>query len=313
MKKPFPFDLPILQACCLALFLCASGVLSAERVKAVATTTMVSDLVNQVGGEYVEVVGLMGPSVDPHLYKASIADINHMRRADVIFYNGLHLEGRMTDVLEKLARGGRAVYAISDAIPDELLLSPEGFEGYHDPHIWLDPRLWAVAVDVVERGLIKADPDNAQTYSAQAQQVRVQLNDLHQWALGRVAELPEDARILITSHDAYNYFGRSYGFDVVGVQGISTTSEAGLADIAQMVDFIKKHDIKALFVESSVSPAAIERISEDTGAVIGGELFSDAMGIPGELHTGPDGEAYDVGTYIGMFKHNMNTIVEALK
>ncbi len=281
---------------------------SAAPLQVVGTTSMVTDLVKQVGGDRVMVEGLMGPGVDPHLYKAGASDVIKLQRADVIFYNGLMLEGRLADLLTRLARTKRQVYALAEAIPPELLLEPEEFAGHYDPHVWFDVTLWMRCVDTVVEGLGGADPANRAVYVARGEAVRARLAALHDWALAKIAELPPERRVLITSHDAYNYFGRAYGFEVVGLQGISTVSEAGLADMARMVDFIKARGIKAIFVESSVPPGTIRRIAEDAKVRVGGELFSDAMGTPGQIENG-----YDLGTYEGMVKHNVNTIVEALK
>lgn len=281
---------------------------ASARVKVVATTAMVADLVRQVAGDAAQVDGLMGPGVDPHLYKPTAADIVKLQRADAIFYNGLLLEGRMTDVFTRLARSKRHVYAVTEAIAEERLLQPEEFEGHPDPHVWFDVQLWADCAAAVADGLAAADPKNAEEYRRRAGQVRLQLLKLHQWALEKVAELPPERRVLVTSHDAYNYFGRAYGFTVVGLQGISTATEAGLADVTRLTDFIRQRGVKAVFIESSVSPATIERVARDSGARVGGELFSDSMGVPGQIENG-----YDLGTYEGMIKHNLNTIVEALK
>lgn len=278
------------------------------KIKVTATVGMVADMVQQVGGERVEVTGLMGPGVDPHLYKATASDVGRLQRAEVIFYNGLVLEGKMTDVLTKLARTKKHVYAITESVPQNRLLEPPEFEGHYDPHVWFDVELWALCVDTVVEGLSGHSPGEAAHFQQRGRETRARLAKLHQWALARANELPREKRILVTSHDAYNYFGRAYGFQVVGLQGVSTVSEAGLADMAKLVDFIKQRQVKAIFVESSVSPAAIQRISRDAGVRIGGELFSDAMGTPGQLENG-----YDLGTYEGMIKHNLTTIVEALK
>ena len=279
----------------------------------VTTTTHVTDMVNQIGGGDIEVIGLMGPSVDPHLYKPSASDVTHLRKAEVIFYSGLMLEGRMADLFFKMARRGAAVYAVTEAIPEDALLEPEAFEGHWDPHVWFDPLLWVTAIDVVVGGLSRADPTNAELYVQRGADLKDVYLAVHAWAQAQVTEIPKSRRILVTSHDAFNYFGRAYDFQVVAVQGISTVTEAGLADIAEMIDFIQEKHIPAIFVESSVSPAAINRISQDSGARIGGELFSDAMGAPGHIVTGPNGETYDEGTWPGMIQHNINTIVEALK
>jgi len=279
-----------------------------DRIRVTATVGMVADLVKRVGGDRVEVTALMGPGVDPHLYKASASDVTRLRRADVIFYSGLMLEGKMTRVFAKLARSRKPVYAVTDSIPRDRLLTPEEFEGHYDPHVWFDVGLWSMCVDTVVKGLSAVSRKDSAYFIRRGREVKQDLARLHEWALNKAKELPEESRVLVTSHDAYNYFGRAYGFQVVGLQGISTVSEAGLADVARLVDFIKERKIKAIFVESSVSPAAIRRISADAGVKIGGELFSDAMGTPGEMENG-----YDLGTYEGMIRHNLNTIVNALK
>jgi len=291
----------------LALFigLAAPGVAA---IRVVTTTLMVTDLVRQVGGETVRVEGLMGPGVDPHLYKAAPSDLLKLQRADAIFYNGLMLEGKMADLFTRLARTKRHIYAITASVPRDQLLQPPAFEGHPDPHVWFDVALWSRCVDAVVDGLSAADPSNRASYVARGVEVRNRLAGLQAWALAKAAELPVERRILVTSHDAYNYFGRAYGFQVIGLQGISTVSEAALSDMAQLVDFIRTKGVKAIFVESSVPHATIERIAEDAKVRIGGELFSDAMGTPGQIENG-----YDLGTYEGMVKHNLTTIVEALK
>lgn len=278
------------------------------RLRVVTTTSIVTDLVRQVAGDFAQVEGLMGPGVDPHLYKPTAADIVRLQRAEVIFYNGLMLEGRMTDVFTKLARSKRHVYAVTESIPEDELLQPAAFEGHFDPHVWFDVQLWAKCVDIVVAGLAAADAPNADAYRRQGEAVRARLAALHAWARAKADELPAERRVLVTSHDAYNYFGRAYGFTVVGLQGISTATEAGLADVARLSDFIRTRGVKAVFVESSVSPATIERVARDSGTRVGGELFSDAMGEPGQIEGG-----YNLGTYEGMIKHNLSTIVDALK
>lgn len=291
-----------------ALLVTALAASAATPIRVVTTTSMVTDLVRQVAGDRAVVEGLMGPGVDPHLYKPTASDIIRLQRAQVIFYNGLVLEGKMTDIFTKLARGQRQVYAVTEAIAVEKLLQPAEFAGHYDPHVWLDVELWAECVATVVEGLSAADPAGRAYYERQGAAVRQRLAELHQWAQAKAAELPAEKRVLVTSHDAYNYFGRAYGFTVVGLQGISTATEAGLADVARLVDLIRKKRIKAIFVESSVPHTTIERVARDSGARVGGELFSDAMGMPGQIENG-----YDLGTYEGMIKHNLTTIVEALK
>jgi len=278
------------------------------KIKVTATTSMVTDLVKTVGGDRVEVLGLMGAGVDPHLYKASASDITKLQRAEVIFYNGLLLEGKLQDVFAKMARTKKHVYAVTETIDEKTLLEPESFGGHYDPHVWFDVTLWSKCVESVVKGLSEFEPKSKGYFEKRGKETQAAMSELHQWALKKAAELPKEKRILITSHDAFNYFGRAYGFKVVGLQGISTVEEASLASMTKLVDFVKQQKVKALFVESSVSPVAIKRISDDAGVKVGGELFSDAMGTPGQIENG-----YDLGTYEGMIKHNLNTIVEALK
>lgn len=278
------------------------------RIRVTTTVTMVSDLVKQVGGDRVEVYGLMGPGVDPHLYKAAAADVSHLQNADVIFYSGLLLEGKMQDVFAKMARTKRHVYAVTEAIPQDKLLEPPEFAGHYDPHVWFEVPLWAMCIETVVKGLSEFDSKSQGYFEKRGQEAKMRLGELHQWALNKAGELPKEKRILVTSHDAYNYFGRAYEFQVVGLQGISTVEEANVAARAKLTEFIRQNQVKAIFVETSVSPAAIKRISEDAGVKVGGELFSDAMGTPGQIENG-----YDLGTYEGMIKHNLTTIVQALK
>src|SRR5687768_2085803 len=281
---------------------------SSGKIQVVTTTTMVTDLVRQVGGDKIEVQGLMGAGVDPHLYKALASDITKLQNADVIFYNGLLLEGKMQDVFAKMARTKKHVYPVTEAIPQDRLLEPPEMSGHYDPHVWFEVPLWAKCVEVVARGLAEFAPEHKDYFEQQGKAVQAKMQALHQWAVKRAGELRMEKRILITSHDAFNYFGRAYGFQVVGLQGISTVEEANMASMVKMVEFIKKNNVKAIFVESSVAQQAIRRISQDAGVTIGGELFSDAMGTPGEMENG-----YDLGTYEGMIKHNLNKIVDALK
>jgi manganese/zinc/iron transport system substrate-binding protein len=281
---------------------------AADRLKVTTTTTMVTDLVKQVGGEQVEVQALMGPGVDPHLYKASASDVTKFQRAEVIFYNGLLLEGKLQEVLTRLARNKKHVYAVSDGLPRERLLQMPGMVGHYDPHIWFDVPLWSACIDTVVNGLSAADPAHQELYRKRGTQAKDQMRALHDWAAKRIGELPQNKRVLITSHDAFSYFGRAYGFEVVGLQGISTVEEVALSSMVKMVEFIKARKVKAIFVESSVPHQSIDRISMDAGVQVGGELFSDATGAHGQMENG-----YDLGTYEGMIKHNINTIVDALK
>ncbi len=285
-----------------------AGALAGEKIQAVTTIGMVADLVKQVGGDRVGVEALMGPGVDPHLYKPTATDAARLNKADVIFYSGLMLEGRMGDLFAKLARSGKKVYATTESVPESQLTEPAEFEGHYDPHIWFDVSMWAETVPTIVKGLSEVDPSGKDLYEKNGAELMARMAELDKFCRDTTATLPEAARILVTSHDAYNYFGRAYGFKVVGLQGVSTVSEAGLADMAGLVDFIKEQKVKAIFVETSVNPAAIKRVAEDAGVKIGGELFSDAMGEPGEKKGG-----FDVGTYDGMVRYNVSTIVNALK
>ena len=278
------------------------------KLKVTATTTMVTDLVKQVGGDRVDVQGLMGAGVDPHLYKATANDVTKLQNADVIFYSGLVLEGKMEEIFSRMAKAGKRVRAVTESLSHDKLLHPTQAGGHPDPHVWFEVPLWAQCVDTVVETLSEARPAHRAYFEERGAEARKKMDALHAWALKRVEELPVEKRILITSHDAFSYFGRAYGFQVVGLQGISTVAESSLADMSQMVEFIKKNRVKAIFVESSVPPNTIKRISEDAGVKIGGELFSDAMGTPGQIEDG-----YDLGTYEGMIRHNLNTIVNALK
>jgi manganese/zinc/iron transport system substrate-binding protein len=279
-----------------------------DRIRITATVGMIGDIVRNVGGERVEVTSLMGPGVDPHVYKPTAGDVGRLDQAEIIFYGGLELEGRMTDIFAKIAKSGKPTYAVSDEIPAHLLRQLDGMSNHHDPHIWFDVTLWQLAVDSVRDHLSTHYPDDAATFAANAASYQAELTQLDQYIRDQVATIPEQQRVLVTAHDAFGYFGAQYGFEVLGVQGISTSSEAGTADIQNLVDFIVERRIPAMFVESSVSPATIEAVqaaANDRGwdVVVGGQLFSDAMGQSGT----PE------GTYIGMVTFNVNTIVAALR
>jgi manganese/zinc/iron transport system substrate-binding protein len=278
-----------------------------ETVKVVATTGMVGDLVERIAGERVELEQLMGPGVDPHLYKASERDVLALADADVIFFSGLHLEAKLADVLERIE--GRVVtQAVTDAIPRERLLRPPAFEGAYDPHVWFDVTLWSGALIQVRDTFVELDPAHADLYRANAETALAEFEELDAEVRALAATVPADKRVLITAHDAFLYFGRAYGFDVRGLQGISTVSEAGAADVNDLAEFIAEEEIPAIFVESSVPRQTIRAVQEAVRArgfdvEIGGELFSDAMGDPDTQE----------GTYPGMVRHNVETIAEALR
>lgn len=277
------------------------------KVKITTTIGMIADIVKQVGGEHVEVTGLMKAGVDPHLYKASQGDLKKLDQADIIFYNGLHLEGKMTDVFEKMEKTKPTV-AVTKNIPESKLRGMEDGTGAHDPHVWFDVKHWISATETVRDELSKHDAANAADYKKNAEAYIKQLEELHQFAKEQIASIPEKQRVLVTAHDAFGYFGDAYGIKVMGLQGISTASEYGSKDVSDLRDFLVANKIKAVFVESSVPKKSIEAVIEGAKKQgheiqIGGELFSDAMGEEGT----PE------GNYIGMVKHNINTIVQALK
>lgn len=281
--------------------------LSERTINTVTTTGMIADIIRNVGGGRVQVTALMGPGVDPHLYKASEGDVLRLQEADVIFYNGLHLEAQMADVLERLNEFGIKTVAVTDQIDRSLLQSPPEFQGNYDPHVWFDVSLWMKAVEQVRDTLVELDPASRSTYESNAEEFLAELESLHQYVLDQAGTVPAEQRILITAHDAFNYFGRAYGFDVRGLQGISTEAQAGTADVQALANFIVEKQIPALFVESSVPRRNVEAVQAAVQAKgfevnIGGSLFSDAMGSTDT----PE------GTYIGMVRYNIDTIVNAL-
>lgn len=273
------------------------------KINVVATTMQVGDLVRVIGGEYVDLAVLMGPGIDPHQYKASAGDVNRLGGADLIVYSGLHLEAKMTDVLERLGTT-RPTLAAAAAVPESELIT---IDGAHDPHVWFDVARWRLALDAVAARMAEVDPDHAEQYAANAAAYRDELTALHEECRGLISRIMPQKRILITAHDAFNYLGRGYGMEVVGLQGISTLAEAGTADVQDLAELIATRKIPAVFVESSVSPRAIEAVREAVRArgfevTVGGELYSDAMGDAGT----------PAGTYVGMVRHNITTIVDAL-
>lgn len=277
------------------------------RLRVVTTTGMIGDAVRMIAGDRVSWSSMMGPGVDPHLYKATKGDIDRFYTAELILYNGLNLEAKLTDVFEKMARNKRTV-AVCGKVPDSLLRFPAAFAGHPDPHLWFDLSLWSNAVIATGAALASLDSVNAKLYDRNTTALLDSLGNLHEWIKAEVQKIPVDQRVLVTAHDAFGYFGRAYGLEVKGLQGISTVTEAGLYDITAMVDLLVAGKIKAVFVESSVPRKSIEAVVEGCRArgheiVIGGELFSDAMGQAGT----PE------GTYFGMVRHNVNTIVQALK
>ena len=277
--------------------------------KIVTTTGMLADVAKAIVGEHATVEALMGPGVDPHLYKATQGDLTLLKQADIIIYNGLHLEGKMGEVLEKVAKfPNKTVVAAGEVIPEEQLLLVDPDNHIYDPHIWFDVQLWSNIIQPIQEAIVGFDATHAEEYRANAQIKKQELDSLHSWVVAQILSIPEEQRILITAHDAFEYFGRAYGIKVEGLQGISTISEAGIKDVSNLVDQLVNENIKAVFVESSVPKKTIEAVVEGANekghdVEIGGTLFSDAMGAADS----PE------GNYDGMVRHNVNTIVNALK
>lgn len=278
-------------------------------IRVTATVGMVGDAIKHIGGAHLQVDVLMKSGVDPHLYKPSQGNIRTLDRADMVFFGGLHLEGKMAVVLRKIGQHKPSV-GLGEVIPKERLIvhAEEGADAVTDPHIWFDASLWALVVEEIGKQIGTYDAAHAAEYSANAAIYRDEVLSLHEWARTQIAEIPQPQRVLITAHDAFHYFGRAYDIEVMGLQGMSTSAEFGLNDVNRLVDIIVERGIKALFVESSIPRRSIEAVQEGCRArghevSIGGELFSDAMGADGT----PE------GTYIGMVRHNVNTIVQALK
>lgn len=277
--------------------------LAHAQLKITVTTGMIADLVSHIAKDKAKVQALMGVGVDPHLYKATQGDVRKLSRADIIFYNGLHLEGKLQPILQKMQRR-KTVIAVTENFPETRLIT---FDKLHDPHVWFDVSLWELAAKEVQKTLTEKDPKNAAFYQRNAEQYRSRLNELHQWVKQEMQKIPLAKRVLITAHDAFGYFGKAYDLEVMGLQGISTAGEFGLQDIKQLKDVIVARDISAVFVESSVSPKFIESLVKGVQAEgkqlrIGGELYSDAMGAKGS----------DADTYIKMVKHNVHTIRNGL-
>ena len=278
-----------------------------QKFKVVTTIGMITDIVGKIVGERGEVVGLVGAGIDPHLYKPTRSDIAMLMSADIVFYNGLLLEGKMTDALVKVATSGKKVHPVTELLEKRDLLEPEEFAGHYDPHVWMDPLAWIKAVEVVTMKLIQFDPAGEEYYRAQSEKYLGELRELYSYAEKVLHTVAADSRVLVTAHDAFNYFGRRFGYEVVGIQGMSTESEAGVQDIEKVVDMLVSRKITAVFVESTISSRNVRALIEGAKAkghdvVIGGELFSDAMGKGGTY----------VGTYIGMIDHNVTTIARAL-
>lgn len=307
MKKIFKVIMLLIMLSLLFFSGCSSSKENNENLNIVVTTTMLFDLTKIIGGEKVNVNGLMGPGIDPHLYKASAGDVTLLKEADIVIYNGLHLEGKLTDIFESLNKKNKNIIQVSDYIEKEKLIKIDDTDIY-DPHLWFDVNLWMDIARGLANELSKNDTNNTNYYQDNLKKYLKELEDLNNYIKNKVDELVLDKRILITAHDAFNYFGRTYGFEVKGLQGISTDSEAGTSDVSKLANFIFEKKVKAIFVESSIHPKTIESLQAATKArgfevIIGGKLYSDSLGD----------KKSQTETYIKTFKFNIDTIVNSLK
>ena len=292
----------------ITFFSCKNETNNNGKLNIVTTTTMITDLVKNIGGDYVNLQGLMGSGVDPHLYKASEGDVTKLVNADIIFYNGLHLEGKLVDVFEKMGSNTKTPIALAEEIDKTTLIGSDYFASNYDPHVWFNIEYFKLFAKKVAAILSEKDPKNAAKYIENEMQYISKLDALQNKIIATIETLPADKRILVTAHDAFNYFGKNYRFEVVGLQGLSTATEAGVQDVQRLATFIIEKKVKAIFVESSVPKRTIEALqaavkSKGHDVSIGGTLYSDALGNSGTAE----------GTYIGMFEYNVNTIVNALK
>lgn len=308
MKKILTLTLVILIAGTFLVGCSSDQAAENNKYNIVATTTIVGDIVKQIAGDNINLTTLMGPGVDPHLYKASAGDVTKMQNADMVVYNGLHLEGKMGDIFKGLKGGEKSIVAAAEALDKSMLLASEDYENASDPHVWFNVKLWKSAVRTVGKELKKLDQKNSELYEKNMNNYLKELDELEEYIEARISEIPKDKRILITAHDAFQYFADAYNFQVRGLQGISTNAEAGTSDLRKLANFIVEKEIKSIFVESSVPRKNIEALQEAVKAQgfnveIGGELYSDSTGDGGS----------PAETYIGTFKSNIDTIVDALK
>ena len=295
--------------CLFVIFLvaCKAPTKSSGKLKVVVTTSMLTDLVKNIGGDLIDLQGLMGAGVDPHLYKASEGDVSKLFNADVIFYNGLHLEGKLVAVFEKMETQKTTV-ALGEFLAKEGLIGSDYFASNYDPHVWFNIQYFKEFSDKVTSVLSEKDPKNAASFTANNLAFQQKLDLLHTAVVNTIATLAPEKRILVTAHDAFNYFGKAYGFKVVGLQGLSTATEAGVQDVQKLSEYIIANKVKAIFIESSVPRRTIEALQEAVlskghQVSIGGSLYSDALGDGGSVE----------GTYVGMFLYNVKTIVNALQ
>lgn len=298
----------ILSVCAVvSIFFAAQAAYAEKQIYVVATTGMIADVARNIGGDDTKIVTLIGSGIDPHLYKATRSDIATLMAADIIFYNGLLLEGKMSDALVRVAMSGRKVYAVTELLNESFLLEPSEMQGHFDPHVWMDPTAWKQTAIIVRDKLAEFRPHSKNLFFRNCEIYLEKLEELDSYARKVLSSVPEKSRVLVSAHDAFNYFGRRYNFEVLGIQGLSTESEAGIKDIENLVSTLVDRKIAAVFVESTISERNIRALIEGAKArghevKIGGQLFSDAMGKAGTYQ----------GTYIGMIDHNVTTIAKSL-
>ncbi|MCB0311140.1 MAG: zinc ABC transporter substrate-binding protein [Bdellovibrionales bacterium] len=307
MKLRLGYFLTLVLGCVFQIYDPGSVYSQEKPISIVATTGMIADVVQEIAGSHAEVKALMGSGVDPHLYKPTRSDIATLTSADIVFYNGLLLEGKMTDALIRVATSGKKVFAVTELLDAQYLLEPKEFAGLYDPHVWMDPQAWKQASFVIRDKLCEVYPAFTNDFSANANRYQQSIDRLTSYAETVLQSVPKSARVLITSHDAFNYFGRRFGYEVIGIQGMSTESEAGVKDIERIVNLIVARQVKAVFAESTLSDRNVKALIEGAHAQhhaveIGGRLFSDAMGAP---------STYE-GTYLGMIDHNVTLIARSL-
>ena len=286
-----------------------------EKPKIVVTTTHMRDLVEKITGNRFQITSLMGPGVDPHIYKPTSRDILAISKADLVVFHGLMLEGKLSEVLSNGEKKGVLTFDATAALPAEQIIFPDqddGDEQHPDPHVWFDPKIWSNVAREFTKMISNFDPSGKNFYAQNLKSFIDEILLIENWATAQMENIPPSQKKLVTSHDAFQYFGRAMGLEVVALQGVSTTTEAGLGDRASLVDLIKQQNIPAIFIETSVNPSAIEEIAKECGVTVGGELFSDALGSQDHSSIGPNNKLYKAHTWSGMMVHNVSTIVRAL-
>jgi len=291
-----------------------SDALNEEKPTLVVTTTQLKDLVSKITKNRFNIISLMKPGIDPHTYKPTSRDILALTKADLVIYHGMMLEGRLSELLEKAEQQGIQTYNATSSLKNPRII----FHGdikknpQVDPHVWFDPEIWTTVAENFTKMICLFDPEGKSGYINNLLSFTREIEEVQKWTIKKISTIPTSKRTLVTSHDAYSYFGRSFGFEVVALQGISTLLESGLGDRAKVVDLIKEQNIPAVFIESSVNPKALNEIAKECGVSVGGELFSDALGTGATLSVGPEGKSYSANTWTGMMVHNVNTIVNSL-